>query len=608
MNIRSLVRTVALASVALAASRSANGQTAENVAVIINEASPASIRVGEHYVARRGVPAANVIRIRTSTADEITREAFGASIESPIGEAIRKHSLHDRVLYLVLTKGIPLRVTGSSGLEGTSASVDSELTLLYRKMSGLAVPIRGPVENPYHLGTRPIAEAQRFTHRAHDIFLVSRLDAFTADDAIALIDRAQSPVQSGQVVLDQRATPGQVGGDRWLEEAAVRLRDAGLGDRVVLETTRNAARGVTPVLGYYSWGSNDPSNRVRRVEMSFVPGAIAATFVDTDARTFTAPPESWMPSAEWGVDRTYAGSSQSLTGDLIREGVTGVSGHVAEPFLQSAVRPEILFPAYLSGFNLIEAYYLAIPHLSWQTVVIGDPLCSPFSRKVLTSAEIEDPVDSATELPGLFGQRRVNVVRPTMKDVPARVLAIAVAAETRIARGDKAGAQRALEEVTRLAPSLPGPQLQLALLLEESGEYARATERYRVVLKIQPDNPLALNNLAYSLAVRDKAPAEARPLAQRAVELTRGNPAMVDTLAWIEYLLGKHIDAASLIGTAVKGAPDAAEIRLHAAFIYAALKDLQNAKSELSAALKIAPVLADREEVKELQARIGKGR
>ena len=40
----------------------------------------------------------------------------------------------------------------------------------------------------------------------------------------------------------------------------------------------------------------------------------------------------------------------------------------------------MLFPAYLAGFNLIESFYLAIPHLSWQTIVVGDPLCAPFPR------------------------------------------------------------------------------------------------------------------------------------------------------------------------------------------------------------------------------------
>ena len=46
-------------------------------------------------------------------------------------------------------------------------------------------------------------------------------------------------------------------------------------------------------MGYFSWGSTDPQNRVRAVKMDFVPGAIGATFVSTDARTFKEPPADW---------------------------------------------------------------------------------------------------------------------------------------------------------------------------------------------------------------------------------------------------------------------------------------------------------------------------
>jgi hypothetical protein len=43
-----------------------------------------------------------------------------------------------------------------------------------------------------------------------------------------------------------------------------------------------------------------------------------------------------------------------------------------------AVRPEMLFLAYLSGYNLAEAY-LATAALSWHLVVVGDPLAAPFA-------------------------------------------------------------------------------------------------------------------------------------------------------------------------------------------------------------------------------------
>jgi uncharacterized protein (TIGR03790 family) len=87
------------------------------------------------------------------------------------------------------------------------------------------------------------------------------------------------------------------------------------------------------------------------------------------------PPESWKLGDYNRPDSFYADSPQSLSGDLIHEGVTGVSGHVFEPYLGMTPRPDYLFPAYLGGRNLAESFWLSIPALSWQNVVIGDPLC-----------------------------------------------------------------------------------------------------------------------------------------------------------------------------------------------------------------------------------------
>ena len=100
-------------------------------------------------------------------------------------------------------------------------------------------------------------------------------------------------------------------------------------------------------------------------------------YVSTNARTFQRPPSTWELGTSW-TDATqhWFKSPQSLTADYILEGVTGASGHVYEPYLSYSPRPDILLPAYFSGRNLAESYYLSIPALSWQNVVIGDPLCA----------------------------------------------------------------------------------------------------------------------------------------------------------------------------------------------------------------------------------------
>jgi uncharacterized protein (TIGR03790 family) len=594
----------AFAIIALAPPSPAVAQSAENVAVVINTASADSQRVAEHYIAARQIPESNVFRITTSTGESIDRAEYSRTIEEPLAAAIRRAGLHDRLLYLVLTKGIPLRVTGTTGLKGTSASVDSELTLLYRRMTGQVVATGGHIENPYFLGLRELADARRFSHREHDIYLVTRLDGFTVDDALALIDRAARAKADGKIVLDQRAAlTGSRSGDEWIERASQRLTEAGHGERVVLETSPKPARDIEGVLGYYGWGGADPENRVRRVAMGFGPGSIAANLTSFDARTFREPPESWTPSASTNKADWWEGSSDSLIGDLIREGATGVSGQVGEAFVLGAVRPEILFPAYLSGYNLAESYYMATAALSWQLVVLGDPLSAPFTRDRLTREQLEDAVDAEMDLPGHFARRRFEVSKRANAGQPAAALKLVIRAETLMAREDRAGAREAFEKAIALAPKSVALHLLVASLDETAGAHDEAIARYRKILELQPANVFALNNLAYSLAVRSNQPAEALTFARKAATLAPRNGSILDTLGWIEHLLGNHEVAAGIFTDAVRVMPANAEVRLHAAVVYAAAGRGEESKKELAEALKLDPGLEQREEVQRLRTK-----
>jgi uncharacterized protein (TIGR03790 family) len=92
----------------------ARAQTGANVAVVINEESATSKQIGEYYVEKRGIPESNVIRLRMPPEEGISRAAYAALIERPIALALTERGLQDRVLYLVLTKGVPLRILGTS--------------------------------------------------------------------------------------------------------------------------------------------------------------------------------------------------------------------------------------------------------------------------------------------------------------------------------------------------------------------------------------------------------------------------------------------------------------------------------------------------------------
>jgi uncharacterized protein (TIGR03790 family) len=580
----------------------ARAQSVANVLVVANAASPPSIDVAEYYVKRRHIPADQLLKITTSTADQVTRAEYELTIQAPISAWLGRHSAQDRILYIVLTKGVPLRIAGTGGRTGTVSSVDSELALLYRRMAGEAVAPNGSIPNPYYLGDNPLAKAARFSHATHDIYLVTRLDGFTPDDVKALVDRGLRPVTTGRVLLDQRAGLNDRPND-WLAEAARRLEAQGLGERVILEQSSRLVEPEKGVLGYYSWGSNDPSMTERHPGLEFAPGALAAMFVSSDARTFTEPPESWKPG-RWESRQSYfAASPQSLTADLVRAGVTGAAGYVAEPYLDSSVRPEILFPSYVGGFNLAESFYLALPALSWQSVIVGDPLCDPFMRTTLPAAELNPPLDKETELPAHFSARRLAASE--LKTEPA-VTRLVVRAESRLARQDRQGARQALEQAVAIDDTVTAAWRVLGLLYEESKEHDKALTAYRKVVDREPKDALALNNLAYALAVREGSPKEALPLAERALLLAPRNPLVADTVGWIKHLLGDNHGAVKLLEPVSKVLPGNAEVQLHAAAVYAALGRTDEAAEKLKAAETADPGIKERPEYQEVRKKIGR--
>ena len=252
-------------------------------------------------------------------------------------------------------------------METDSAAVDSELTLLYSDLKrGKPHPVAGPALNPF-FGQR---EA-KFAHPDFPIYLVTRLAAYDLEGVKAIIDRSLHAANQGKFVIDMKS-PGPQEGDSWLRQAANLLPK----DRVIFDDSIRVIYDQAGVIGYAGWGSNDTHRHRRFLGFHWLPGAIATEFVSTNGRTFQRPPDNWNIS-DWGSKQLwFAGAPQTLTADYLLEGATAATGHVYEPYLSLTPHPEYLLPAYYSGRNLAESYYLSIRALSWQNIVIGDPLCS----------------------------------------------------------------------------------------------------------------------------------------------------------------------------------------------------------------------------------------
>ncbi|MEO8026481.1 MAG: TIGR03790 family protein [Bryobacteraceae bacterium] len=342
----------------------------ENVALIINDASAISRSIGEYYARRRAIPVSNVCHVRVSEGEDVGRSEYSSNIAGAVARCLQKQRLTEKVLYLVTTAGLPLRVSGASGRDGEVAAVDSELALLYAEMHGMKHPVKGSVPNPF-FGQRESA----FEHPRFPMYLVTRLAGYDFAAARALVDRsieAQDPKYrgKGKIVIDLKLLDS-TSGNEWLRDASLRVPQ----DRLVFDESATVLYDLKDVVAYASWGSNDPSRKRRKIGFRWLPGAIMTEFVSTNGRTFKRPPETWTIGS-WSEPKTWwAGAPQTLSADYVDEGVTGASGHVSEPYLAFCPRPDILIPAYIGGRNLAESYYLAIPRLSWQNIVLGDPLC-----------------------------------------------------------------------------------------------------------------------------------------------------------------------------------------------------------------------------------------
>src|SRR5262249_37875349 len=143
------------------------------------------------------------------------------------------------------------------------------------------------------------------------------------------------------------------------------------------------------------------------------------------------------------------------------------------------------------------------------------------------------------------------------------------------------------------------PLIDVAQLYERTGNTESAIGAYREALLRSPDQPVALNNLAYLLA-KDRAKLkEATTLTERAYQQEPTNPAMADTLGWIFFQQGSLDRAAPLIEQAAQSSPTNSLMQYHLGAVYARLGKRAEARRALERALE-RPRFADAGDARKL--------
>jgi uncharacterized protein (TIGR03790 family) len=350
-----------------------------DVLVVINDASGISDSVGEYFANARNISEQNIVRVIAPTTEEIDSVQF-ENLRQQIESALVSRNLQDSINYIVTTKGLPHKVKRIASY--ASSSVENELTLILGRYSSY-IGKTGKIISPYY------KKRDDFSRSKYGIYLVTRLDGYTYNDVKGLIDRASvmpdSIPSTAQFVFDTdplwTSAPALNGN---MVFAADSLLARGIAS--YLDETLTFVTDKTNVLGYTSFGSNDHSWSLYATHAiprnTYLPGAIAETYVSTSARSFAMPP-------------IYG---QSLIADLIAEGITAVKGYVYEPYANAMADVSVLFTMYVDGYTIAESYFSASPFLSWMDLVIGDPKFRLVSTRVQTDTMISYLAE-ATVLP-----------------------------------------------------------------------------------------------------------------------------------------------------------------------------------------------------------------
>jgi tetratricopeptide (TPR) repeat protein len=178
-------------------------------------------------------------------------------------------------------------------------------------------------------------------------------------------------------------------------------------------------------------------------------------------------------------------------------------------------------------------------------------------------------------------------------------------AETERRKGDLNTSMDYFRRCSQEAPNDTTCLRYLGLLLEATGKRDLAKPMYEQILKIHPDDPVALNNLAFAKAEDGTDLDEALNMAQRAVQKEPNSPELKDTLAWIYIKKSLPDDAIRIYRDLVVSQPDNPIFHYHYGMALGEKGDRNGEKKELERALTDKPSRNDEQKIKETLQRMG---
>lgn len=145
---------------------------------------------------------------------------------------------------------------------------------------------------------------------------------------------------------------------------------------------------------------------------------------------------------------------------------------------------------------------------------------------------------------------------------------------------------RVLSEALQKHPDNSAILYSRAMLGEKLDQLDLLESDLKTILKKDPNNAMALNALGYTLADRTQRLDEAFKFISRAIELSPNDPAIMDSMGWLQYRMGNYEKALSYLQSALILSQDD-EIAAHLGEVLWVSGDKTGARKVWKEALKL---------------------
>jgi uncharacterized protein (TIGR03790 family) len=381
--------------------QSARALEPRELLLIANRRSADGLALARFYQEKRHVPPENLVLVTLPEAEDLGRDDYQERLVEPLREFLRRQgSMPSTIRCLVLFYGIPLRVappelsheewrrleelkfkkkgidwqianaqpskSEESSLQKESGRLAKEIAALKKDDQGAAVdseltlalnddyPLAGWLPNPYFVRApkaRVDGPNPTIVHRMIEDSLTAERNGLRGR---AYFD-ARWPLPKGDHLT------GYALYDASLHQAARVTKDLSHLPVTLDQQEKVLQPGSAPdaalYCGWYSLGHYVDA-------FDWKPGAVA-----------------WHIASSECVTLKKAGG-QGWCKRLLEDGVAATLGPVAEPYVQGFPLPDLFFTFLLGGdYTLVESYFLSLPWISWQMILIGDPLYRPFAER-----------------------------------------------------------------------------------------------------------------------------------------------------------------------------------------------------------------------------------